>query len=66
MRKSRFIWRYLAFDKRTNNDMAGELLSMWNHFVPSLYFMHRKLADLGVVLIDDEVVYMSGEDGGNV
>ena len=30
------------------------------HFVPSLYLMHRKLADLGVVLTDNEVAYESG------
>jgi len=46
--------------------MAGRVFSRWNHFVPSLYLMHRKLADLGVALIDNEVVYESAEEDSNV
>ncbi len=42
--------------------MVRVLDSRWNHFVPSLYLMHRKLAELGVVLVEGKVCH-AAEDG---
>ena len=39
--------------------LVREVDSRWNHFVPSLYLMHRKLADLGVALEEGKVCYFA-------
>ncbi len=45
--------------------MVRSLDCYWNHFVPNMQLMYRKLADLGVVLADDEAAYMGAEEGSN-
>ncbi len=45
--------------------MVRSLDSRWNHILPSLYLMQSKLANLGVVLVDDEVYYLNQEDDNN-
>ena len=42
--------------------MVRSLDSRWNHILLSLYLMQRKLANLGVVLVDGEVYYSRQED----
>ena len=42
--------------------MVRSLDSRWNHILPSLYLMQRKLANLGVILVDGEVYYSSQEN----
>ena len=45
--------------------MVRSLDNRWNHILPSLYLMQSKLADLGVVLVNDEVVYYSSQEDYN-
>jgi hypothetical protein len=42
--------------------MVRLLDSVWNHFIPSLYLMQRKLQSFGLVMINDEVVYIGDKD----
>jgi hypothetical protein len=41
--------------------MVRSLDCYWNQFVPSLYMIHGKLADLGVAIVDGEVSYRDNE-----
>jgi DNA invertase Pin-like site-specific DNA recombinase len=47
------------------SSMVRSLDNRWNHILPSLYLMQSKLANLGVVLVNDEVVYYSSQEDYN-
>lgn len=48
------------------SEMVRVLDCCWNHFIPSLYLLHDKLANLGVVFINDNVVYLGDKEVGDV
>jgi hypothetical protein len=47
-------------------ELVRQLDCCWNRLVPSLYLLHGKLADLGVVIINDTVSYVESKEVGHV
>ena len=45
--------------------LVRSLDNRWNLILPSLYLMQSKLANLGVVLVNDEVAYYSSQEDYN-
>ncbi len=46
--------------------LVRSLDKRWIHFLPRLYMLQERLAHLGIIVVNDEVVYIENEEASHV
>ena len=47
-------------------NLVRQLDCYWNRLCSSLYLLQEKLADIGIAIVNDEVVYISEKENADV